>query len=55
VEQSVLHWIRNERKLDVFLSESQMPQRGFTETVDASEIRLVTLWNKVLEFSKVKM
>jgi hypothetical protein len=31
-----------------------MPQGGYSETVDATEIELVIIWAKVLEFSKVK-
>jgi hypothetical protein len=33
---------------------SQVPQAGWTETVDASEIDLPTIWAKVEELSKVK-
>jgi len=31
-----------------------MPQGGSSETVDASEIELVTIWAKVQELCKVK-
>jgi hypothetical protein len=31
-----------------------MPQRGWTETVDGSEIDLPTIWAKVEELGKVK-
>lgn len=54
VEQSVLDWLRNECDLQMFLLPKQMPQAGHTETVDASEIELVTIWAKVEELSKVK-
>ena len=54
LEQSVLEWLRKEKKLDVYLSESDMPQGGFSETVDATEIELVTIWAKVEKLSKVK-
>jgi hypothetical protein len=54
LEQRVLIWLREERKLPIFLNKHQMPQGGYTETVDASEIGLVTIWSKVVEFSKVK-
>lgn len=54
IEQKVLYWLRQEKNLAVFLSESEMPQGGHTETVDASEIELVTIWAKVEELSKVK-
>ena len=54
VESEVLKWMRLELELPIPLSRKEMPQGGWTETVDASEIGLVTIWNKVLEFSKVK-
>lgn len=54
VEQKVLYWLRQEKHLGIYLSESEMPQGGYTETVDASEIELVTIWAKVEELSKVK-
>lgn len=53
VESSILKWMRLELELPVPLSRKEMPQGGHTETVDASEIELVTIWNKVLEFSRV--
>ena len=54
VEQQVLLWLRIEKKLPVYLSKKLMPQGGYTETVDASEIEMVTIWAKVEELSKVK-
>jgi hypothetical protein len=51
VEQLTLNWLREDRKLPIFLSSKQMPQGGFTETVDASEIDLSAIWSKVEEFS----
>jgi hypothetical protein len=54
IEQKVLDWLRQVKKLSVHLSEVEMPQGGFSETVDASEIGLPTIWAKVLELSKVK-
>lgn len=54
VEQKVLNWLRKEKQLGIFLSETEMPQGGYTETIDASEIDLPTIWAKVEEFSKVK-
>lgn len=54
VEQETLNWLRKDLGLSSYLSSEQMPQGGWTETVDASEIGLVTIWNKVLEFSRVK-
>jgi hypothetical protein len=52
VEQETLVWLREVKKLGIYLSKSEMPQGGETETVDASEIDLPTIWAKVEEFSK---
>jgi hypothetical protein len=54
VEQSVLLWLRQERELPIFLLPEQMPQGGSSETVDASEIDLPTIWAEVVKRSKVK-
>jgi hypothetical protein len=54
VENQVIDWLRNERGLKHFLTAQQMPQGGWTETVDASEIDLPTIWAKVEQLSKVK-
>jgi hypothetical protein len=54
VEQEILRWFRKEKDLRVYLAREQMPQGGSTETVDASEIDLPTIWAKVEEFSRVK-
>jgi hypothetical protein len=53
VEQNTLIWLREEKNLGVFLSKAEMPQGGETETVDALEIDLPTIWAKVEELSKV--
>ena len=52
IEQKVLSWLRDIKGLGVYLSEFEMPQGGYTETVDASEIDLPTIWAKVEELSK---
>jgi len=54
VERDVIDWLRNERGLQQYLTSEQMPQGGQTETFDASEIDLPTIWAKVEELSKVK-
>lgn len=54
LEQEILSWLRGDLGLPPFLSEIEMPQGGYTETVDASEIDLSTIWERVLHFSKVK-
>lgn len=53
VEQKVLNWVRNVRNLEVYLSELEMPQGGYTETIDAEEISLSAIWEKVEEFSRL--
>ncbi len=54
VETKILKWLRMEVGLPFNLSAKQMPQGGHTETVDASEIELVTIWAKVEELSEFK-
>jgi hypothetical protein len=54
VEQKVIKWLRVEVGLPIYLSDNQMPQGGWTETVDASEIDLSTIWAKVEELRKVR-
>jgi recombinational DNA repair protein (RecF pathway) len=54
IETRVLKWLRMEVGLPFSLSQKDMPQGGHTETVDASEIELVSIWAKVQELSKVK-
>lgn len=52
IEQNILNWIRLDLGLNQYLILEQMPQGGHTETVDASEIDLPTIWAKVEELSK---
>ena len=52
IEQEVIRWLRKDRGLPPYLSLIEMPQRGWTETVDSSEIDLPTIWAKVEELSK---
>ena len=54
IEQGVLNWLRNDLGLQQYLLAEQMPQRGHTETVDASEIDLPTIWAKVEELIRMK-
>ena len=54
IEGKVLNWLRYKKDLAPFLSIEHMPQAGWTETVDASEIDLPTIWAKVEELSKVE-
>jgi len=54
LEQEILTWLRVELGLEKYLIAEQMPQGGHSETVDASEIDLPTIWAKVEELSRVK-
>ena len=54
VEQLLLIWLRKTLNIPPYLIPEQMPQGGWTETVDASEIDLATIWTKVTELSKVR-
>ena len=54
IEQDVLLWLRVDLKLPSYVSKEQMPQGGFSETVDALEIDLTTIWAKVEQLSKAK-
>src|SRR5206468_1069913 len=38
VERAILNWWRKDLGLPMYLSEFEMPHRGWTETVDADEI-----------------
>jgi DNA-directed RNA polymerase subunit RPC12/RpoP len=51
VEQEVLQWLRSDLQLPPYLSREQMPQSGWTETIDASEIDLPSIWAKIVEVS----
>ena len=52
VEQDVLRWLRDVSSLPVHLTKAQLPQGGFTETVDASLIELQTIWRQILKVSR---
>ena len=54
LESKVLDWLRSDLQLPAYLVPELMPQGGYTETVDASEIDLATIWKMVEELSKKK-
>jgi hypothetical protein len=54
IEQQVLAWLISVKGLTAYLAAEQMPQGGSSETVDASEIELVTIWAKVEELCRVR-
>jgi len=43
IEQSILVWIRQDLKLPIYLSKSEMPHGGWTETVDADSISVLQI------------
>jgi hypothetical protein len=53
IEQEVLEWLKEVFGWSPYLTKNEMPQGGWTETVDASEIDLPTIWAKVEQLSKV--
>ena len=54
VEQEVFVWLSEKFGWTPYLTKLDMPQGGYTETIDAAEIDLPTIWAKVEELSKVK-
>ena len=50
----MISWLLREKGLPPYLAPEQVPQGGSSETVDASEIDLPTIWAKVVQLSKVK-
>ena len=54
IEQEVLSWLSESFGWTPYLTKSDMPQGGYTETIDASEIDLATIWARVEELSKIK-
>ena len=54
LEGKMLHWLRYQKNLSPYLSMEQMPQAGWSETVDASEIDLATIWAKEEQLSRMK-
>ena len=54
IERGVLDWARQDMNLGPYLSKEEMPQGGHSETFDASEIDLPTIWAKVEQLSKVR-
>lgn len=53
IEQGVLTWLRQELGLGTYVLKEQMPQGGFSETVDGSEVDLPTIWSQVEKLNKV--
>jgi hypothetical protein len=53
LEQSILTWLRLDKKLPPYLSKNEMPQRGETETVGSDSISLEEIWKKVLVVHKL--
>lgn len=53
VERGVIDWARNTLNLGPYLSREEMPQGGYSETLDASEVDLQTIWAKVQELRSI--
>ncbi len=53
IEARVLDWLRLDMQLPPYLIPELMPQGGYSETVDSSEIELDAIWAKVEELSKI--
>lgn len=51
LEQKTLKWLREDMSYPTHLSKEQMPQSGWTETVDADLISVPALWSKVVELA----
>jgi hypothetical protein len=51
LEGKILDWLRNDLMLPIYLVPELMPQGGYTETVDATEIDVEEIWAKVKELS----
>jgi hypothetical protein len=51
LEQKTLKWLREDMSYPRHLSKEQMPQSGWTETVDADLISVPALWSKVEEIA----
>jgi len=54
LEERILEWLRFDLQMPKYLTPEQMPQGGHTETVDASEIDLPTIWTRVEELKKMR-
>jgi hypothetical protein len=52
LEQEILGWLRKELNLPVHLNVELMPQGGYSETVNAEEIDLSSIWAQVKRLSK---
>lgn len=53
IEAQVLDWLRSDLQLPIYLVPELMPQGGYSETVEASEIELSDIWEKIKFLSKV--
>jgi hypothetical protein len=54
IENLLLAWIRNDKKLGIHLSKDLMKQGGHTETIDAMEITVIEIEHKIRELAKFK-
>jgi hypothetical protein len=54
-ETRLLNWLRKERHLGIHLVRELMPQGGFSETVDRTEISISEIEQKLLELLEIGM
>jgi hypothetical protein len=52
IEKEILDWWRNDLKLPIHLSKHEMPHRGWTETVDSSEVDLAETVRRLRQAEK---
>ena len=54
IENEVLNWLRRDKKLGVHLSKNEMPQKGYSETVDSNEITVYEIESYLVQTIKNK-
>jgi hypothetical protein len=54
VERVILNWWRKELGLPMYLSSTEMPNRGWTETVDADEIDIPATIARIRELATAR-
>jgi hypothetical protein len=51
IEANILIWWRIERRLPIYLGRHEMPQSGWTETVDSNEIDLADTIRRIRQMA----
>lgn len=55
VEREILKWVRQEMQSKPHLTKKHLPQSGWTETINASEINFLDMLAKVKELTKINI